>query len=45
MKPVTHVDLALPVSLEMVRNVQVREKTIIDGCVIYFCLRKLVLTF
>ena len=43
MKPVTHVDLALPVLLEMVRNVQVRAKMINDGFVIYFSLRKLVL--
>ena len=31
MKPVTNVDLALPVSLEMVQNVQVIAKMIIDG--------------
>ena len=38
MKPVTHVDLALPVSLEMVQNVQVIAKLTIGG---FF--RKLVL--
>ena len=31
MKPVTHVNLALPGSLEMVQNVQVIVKMIIDG--------------
>ena len=31
MKPVTHVDLALPVSLEMVQNVQVIAKMISDS--------------